>query len=209
MDIHPPQEPIHTWRDLLTHLGVITVGLFIALSLEGFVEYMHHRHLVAEARANIHQEIQDNHDAAQKDLVLLQQNIDRLKADIATLHKMRADPKSHGSLTNTMNFDSLDDAAWRTARDTGALSYMPYAEVQRYSDLYLLSDLVNTTAISTGHREYLDMAPAMMDDDKDRLPAEEYTNMMRDDAATEIELIALKQYVQQLDDHLLAELKKP
>ena len=66
MEIHPPSEPIHNWRDLLTHLGVITIGLFIALSLESLVEYMHHRHIVREARENIRLEIEENHMAAQE-----------------------------------------------------------------------------------------------------------------------------------------------
>lgn len=28
MDVHPPHEPVHTWRDALMHLGIVTVGLF-------------------------------------------------------------------------------------------------------------------------------------------------------------------------------------
>ncbi len=37
-------------------------------------------------------------------------------------------------------------AGWRTAERTGALSHMPYAEVQRYSLLYDLQDLYDRTA---------------------------------------------------------------
>ena len=75
MDVHAPHEPIHTWRDIALHLGIVTVGLFIALSLEAFVEHLHNRHLVAEARANIREELESNHQAAQRDLVYLQQDI--------------------------------------------------------------------------------------------------------------------------------------
>jgi hypothetical protein len=38
LDVHPPHEPAHSWRDILIHLATITIGLFIALSLEGRVE---------------------------------------------------------------------------------------------------------------------------------------------------------------------------
>jgi hypothetical protein len=48
-DIHPPHQAAHRWRDIFIHLATITVGLFIALSLEGCVEWQHHRHLVREA----------------------------------------------------------------------------------------------------------------------------------------------------------------
>ena len=37
MDVHAPHEPIHTWRDFFIHLITITVGLLIAISLEGMV----------------------------------------------------------------------------------------------------------------------------------------------------------------------------
>lgn len=56
MDVHPPEHSIRTWRDLLTHVAVMTIGLFIALMLESLVEYAHHRHIVHQARENIRQE---------------------------------------------------------------------------------------------------------------------------------------------------------
>jgi hypothetical protein len=50
MDLHPPHQPIHTLKDFLLHLLTITVGLFIALTLEAAIESLHHRHLVRDAR---------------------------------------------------------------------------------------------------------------------------------------------------------------
>ncbi len=209
MDIHGPMEPIHSWRDIVLHLAIITIGLFIALSLEGLVEYIHNRHLVHEARINIRQELEIDHQAAQKDIGLIQQNIDRTQADIATVHRLQTHPKEfHGSLTNTMSFDSLNDSAWRTARDTGALSFMPYSEVQRYSDLYMLEDLVNQKAISTGEQSFRASIPTLMGYDIKDLPADEYTQMLRDNAATLIDLVTLKQYLLQLDQAYVDEFKK-
>ncbi len=209
MEIHSPEAPIHSWRDFAIHLVIITIGLFIALSLEGLVEYVHHRHLLHEARANIRQEIEDDHQAAQRDLLLLQKNIDLQQANIGSIHRLQADPKGfHGSVSNSMSFDSLGDAAWRTARDTGALSYMPYNEVQRYSDLYMLEELVNQKAIATGESDFLAAAPFKMGDDPGSLPPAEFTQMLHDNAAVEIELITLKQFIHQFDDQCVAELKR-
>jgi hypothetical protein len=209
MDVHAPHEPIHSWRDAALHLAIVTVGLFIALMLEALVEHIHNRHLVAEARANIRQEIEDNHVSAQKDLGLLQQNIDLEKANIKAIHGLQDHPKTfHGSVRNTMSFNSMENAAWLTARDTGALSFMPYAEVQKYADLYMLEDLVNSRAISTGQNDFLAAAPFDMDIDGDKLPAEEYTRMLHDNASVEIQLYTLKQFLQQLDDQCVADLKK-
>ena len=209
MDIHAPMEPIHSWRDIALHLGIITIGLFIALSLEGLVEYVHNRHLLHEARANIRHELEIDHEAAQKDIGLIQQNIDTTKANVATIHRLQTHPKDfHGSLTNSMSFDSLNDAAWRTARDTGALAFMPYGEAQRYSDLYMLENLVNQKAINTGEQSFRASIPTLMGYDITNIPADELTQMLRDNAATLIDLVTLKQYLIQLDQQYVVELKR-
>jgi hypothetical protein len=209
MDVHAPHEPVHTWRDFFIHLSIVTIGLFIALSLEAFVEYVHHRHLVREARENIHQEIADNHKAARDDLGLLQQNLDRTSANIDTIHKMRDNPKDFkGSLTFTMQFDSFNDAAWESARDTGALGFMPYKEVQEYADLYRSQKMADDQATEALHRETQAMAPVMMEKDFEKLPTNQWDNMLHDTAATLIDLQTLKQFVQQLDAHYAENLKK-
>src|ERR1700676_5732864 len=61
MDVHPANQPLHTWKDFWIHLGTITAGLLIALGLEAGVERMHQLHqrhqleeaLRAEAVKNI------------------------------------------------------------------------------------------------------------------------------------------------------------
>ena len=60
IDVHPPHQPIHGWRDFFLHLATISIGLLIALSLEGLVEWQHHRHLVHEAQASLYGEIKTN-----------------------------------------------------------------------------------------------------------------------------------------------------
>ena len=209
MDVHAPMEPIHTWRDIALHLGVVTVGLFIALSLEAFVEHIHNRHLVTEARANIREELQINHEATQDDVKRVQLTIDGIQANINTIRRLQTNPKDfHGSITNTMSFDSLNDAAWRTARDTGALSFMPYKEIQRYSDLYMLEELVNKKAISAGEQSFHAQIPTLMGYDITNIPPAELNQMLRDNAAAEIDLFTLKQYLVLLDQQLVTELKQ-
>ena len=66
IDVHPPHAAVHGWRDFLIHIATITLGLFIALSLEGALEAMHHRHLVREARENIRKELEENERQAGK-----------------------------------------------------------------------------------------------------------------------------------------------
>ncbi len=207
MDIHAPMEPIHSWRDIALHLGIITIGLFIALSLEGLVEYAHDRHLVSEARANIRQEIENNHQAAQQDLNYLEQDIDRTKANLLTARSLIANQKDfRGSLNYTLEFNSPSDAAWTTARETGALGFMPYDEVQSYSDLYQEQKLVTDQAVQLFHTQTLAVAPMMMYADTAVIPPDQTEALLHDTTTTLIELTSLRQIIQQLDKQYVTKL---
>ena len=209
MDVHPPHEPIHSKRDFFLHLFTITIGLLIALSLEGLVEYAHHRHLVREARENIRREVELNHEAAQEDLKIVQQNFDQQKANIDAIHRLMAGGKQlHVSVRNDFDFNSLNESAWHTARETGALGYMPYDEVQRYSDLYMLTDLVNDSSIAAAKQDFAAGAPFAMGYDAERLPQEEYMRLLHDNANIELLVKVLKQLVKEYDDAALLELKR-
>ena len=43
IDIHPPQHGAMTRRDFFTHLGIVVLGILIAIGLEQAVEAVHHR----------------------------------------------------------------------------------------------------------------------------------------------------------------------
>jgi hypothetical protein len=137
LDIHPPHEAAHSWRDILIHLATITVGLFIALSLEGCVEWQHHRHLVGEARANICTEMEDNQKELRGALDHIHEEQAQVKHDLEALKTLRSNLNAHG-LSVTLRFDSssLQSASWNTARETGAFGFMGYPEVKRYAEIY-------------------------------------------------------------------------
>ncbi|MES2392286.1 MAG: hypothetical protein V4555_11640 [Acidobacteriota bacterium] len=44
LDVHPPHEASHTWRDFFIHIATICVGLLIAIGLEQSVEALHRHH---------------------------------------------------------------------------------------------------------------------------------------------------------------------
>ncbi len=137
LDVHPPHEAAHSWRDILIHLATITVGLFIALSLEGCVEWQHHRHLVREARENIRTEIEDNQKELRSDIDHIHQEQADMKHNVEVLSALRNNLNERGlNVTLRLESASLQDASWSTARTTGALAFMGYPEVKRYAALY-------------------------------------------------------------------------
>jgi hypothetical protein len=142
IDVHPPHEPIHGWRDFFLHLTTITIGLLIALSLEGCVEWQHHRHLVHEAEASLRTEIQSNESGLSNVLADVHNQQSILKHDVVVLDQMIKDPKAkiHEHMSVNFHIVGFDDVSWKTAQTTGALSYMPYARAQEYAALYGLQD---------------------------------------------------------------------
>ena len=53
IDVHPPHEPIHTWKGFLIHIVAIAIGLLLALALEQTVEAVRHAHQREEIEEQI------------------------------------------------------------------------------------------------------------------------------------------------------------
>ena len=66
LDVHVPHTT-HTWKDFWIHLGTITAGLLIAISLEQSVEKLHHLHQRHELEASLRTECEANKERAEVD----------------------------------------------------------------------------------------------------------------------------------------------
>ncbi len=145
LDVHPPHESVHTWRDFLLHIATIVIGLLIAVGLEQSVEAFHRHHLRAETRANLREEITGNRSTLAADLKAIAGERRELEADMVILRQLQAPhhPAATGELHFNWQFNALDDAAWQTARETQVLGLFPTAQVQGYSGTYAQQELVN------------------------------------------------------------------
>ena len=201
MDIEPPHHPIETKRDFFLHLFTITCGLLIALSLESLVEWGHHRAVVREARENIRREIEDNKKASTADIENLQKDEALFKTNLSAERTLRDNPKAHGlTIGSSFSWSSTSDSAWRTARETGALAYMPYAEVQRYADVYNQQEVANSSAIQLFRQQVEAVAPVFSEDNPSKLSKEEFTRLIHNSATVYIDLRTSGQIVSQLRD---------
>jgi hypothetical protein len=140
LDVHAPHEPLRSWKDFLLHLVIITMGLLIAVGIEGCVELHREHKLVKEARATMREEIQHNSDEMKEAVAGVEKQQATMQKNIDTLTRIQENPKDKEAQKASIDADfgtvGLHDTAWKTAQTTGALSFMPYAEAQRYSDLY-------------------------------------------------------------------------
>jgi len=142
LDVHAPHEPIHGVKDFLLHLLTISVGLLIAVGIEGCVELHREHKLVKEARATMHEEIEHNSKSIDEAVGELDQQKTSITKNMEILTRIEENPKDEDaqkkatSLNANFSNIGLRDTAWKTAQATGALAFMPYADAQRYSDVY-------------------------------------------------------------------------
>ncbi|MBY0493152.1 MAG: hypothetical protein K2Y23_02940 [Cyanobacteria bacterium] len=129
--------------DYVFQFITVTVGMFIALLINGMVEWNRDRELVADARINIQRELADN----KKDLEATLSGIPADQQGMANAIRfademLSAKKTSINSVQLHYNIaDRVSDSSWRTAERTGALALMDYEEVQRYSRVYDFQDL--------------------------------------------------------------------
>ncbi len=151
MDIHPPYGPIHSFKEFFLHLLTVILGILIALSLEGLIEWRHHRSLAEEARSNLTVEIRENRQLLTGGLAAAPDAEQRLKATIETIEAYRKNHQDDRTSKLDWSFGlfPLSATAWSTAASTGALGYMDYSEVKAYTRAYVLQEEFLTMQQST------------------------------------------------------------
>jgi len=137
LEIHAPHRPVHSLREMVAHLVLVTLGVLIALSFEGFGSWREHRALVREARANILSEIRDNQKELASRLQKIPEERKGLEAAIAVAQKL-VDTKKLDEDKVQLGFVTADlrDASRTTAAVTGAFGLMEYDEVKKYATVY-------------------------------------------------------------------------
>jgi len=141
LDVHPPHEPVHGWRDFIIHIATITVGLLIALGLEATVEWIHHRQEVAETRDALHAEMQVNLGRFSANTNYFRQDLRSLQGNLADFTYLQHHPgtsaeKLPARLIWTSSNARMEVSAWTTAHERGIAGYMPQSEVMRENELY-------------------------------------------------------------------------
>jgi hypothetical protein len=139
MHFHLP-KPLHGWRAFAGEVGIIVVGVLIALSAEQAVESWHWRSQAAEARSALRAEVgKDNLPQAYNRLAIapcLTAKLDQLDAALAA-HVDRAQ-----FITLAQNYRppnrGWDDEVWKAVIATGVLSHGGPGEIVNWSRPYWL-----------------------------------------------------------------------
>jgi len=186
VEVHAPQHPIMNKKEFLVHLLAITIGLLIAVGIEGCVELYHEHSLVKEARRTLRDEIQFNSDKMADALPEIDKERKSVDDSIKFLTRVMENPKDkaaqNGSIGANYSLVGLHDTAWKTAQATNALAYMPYAEAQRYSDIY------------GSQKDFMDQENNLVEDEAQLLGVFAKTDFGHGDVTPEAASLALERY---------------
>ena len=129
MEVEGPESPIRSVRDFIVHIATVTLGILIALGLEGLIEARRDQHLVMHAETDFRAEFSRNRAAIANDAsdaravrTELEGLIDFEQAKLG--NRAEAVP----ALPNFRKFTRVQTTAWETAVATQALLHIPFGE---------------------------------------------------------------------------------
>lgn len=142
LDVHPPHQPIHTWKEYLLHMSTIVLGLLIAIGLEQSVEAIHRANERNELRESLKREtekaISDAEQTEQTEndpLRWLSARTDLVETALAT-HKPLSAPLPRKPHVTSSNLPV--DPVWLAAKSSGLLQLLTQEEVEVYSQADIL-----------------------------------------------------------------------
>jgi hypothetical protein len=140
MDIHAPEGPTHSFKDFAIHIIIVTIGILIALGLEGIRETIHEHRIVREARENFRAELEANRANLDKELRNDGATLAQIDQILADLPKLRPNPAQFMERVAELKPSSyfFSSSRWESALSTGALGHMSVDEVNRYAEVNFL-----------------------------------------------------------------------
>jgi hypothetical protein len=137
MELHAPGGPVRSLKDFLVHIGVVTLGILIALGLEQLVEAHHRATLARTAVAGFRKELAYNENQVKDVLGRTPQLQAKIEAAIALISRAPAPGAAQPQLDYPgITLDIVSTANWDTAVATQALNELPFESVTRYAQAY-------------------------------------------------------------------------
>jgi hypothetical protein len=158
LDVHMPHGGLHTWKDFWIHLGTITLGLLIAISLEQTVEALHHSQQRHQLEEDLRAEAENNQRVIDRDLRM--QDIEPwfvhaqmlASATPSVQNKLRfhlpPPPCISGSVgTAKIRYFAPSQAVWTAAQESGLVALLPAPQAR------LQARLAHNYDLLAGNRE--------------------------------------------------------
>jgi hypothetical protein len=146
MHFHLP-KPLHGWREFAGEVGIIVVGVGIALAAEQMIEGNHWRHVVDAEGEALEQEVRDN-EGALVVRVLMQPCVDRRLGEIAEVFRRHDAGEPLGLIApiGRVTIFTGGKSTLEMATADQSLSHMPLARKQAIFAAYGSYDTFMPTA---------------------------------------------------------------
>jgi hypothetical protein len=146
LDVHPPHEAAHTWKDFFIHIATIVIGLLIAIGLEQTVEAIHHHHQVDHARELLVEEMESNRQVARQALYVIGMHQAYLFDDLPVIQRLRVHRLAPNDRIVIWHPHPLfANAVWRAINGSDAPNLLGFEELSKYGSVYNLQDEYNSS----------------------------------------------------------------
>lgn len=137
MELHVPHGSIRSIRDFLIHIGIVTVGVIIALALSQLVEIYHRSRMAAETMEGFRREISFAETQVEQVMDAIPAWRNQIETDIAQLSAMPDKNAGVAPLKYPETaFQLIRKASWETAIATQVLGALPPEKVKGYELAY-------------------------------------------------------------------------
>ncbi len=153
MELHVPHGSIRSIKDFLVHIGIVTVGVIIALGLGQLVEAYHRSSMAAETLQGFRREIIFAESQVKQVLDSIPAWRTQIDVDIARLSATPAQGTDQGPLRYPETaFQIIRKASWETAIATQIIGTLPPDKVRGYELAYEeLTTFVDEERIGVGY----------------------------------------------------------
>jgi len=149
MELHVPHGSIRSIKDFLVHIGIVTVGVVIALGLGQLVEAYHRSRMATETMEGFRREITFAETQVNQVVDSVSASRNQIETEIAKLSL----PATQGAVQEpiqypTTNYQIVRKASWEMAIATQVLGTLPPDKVRgyelAYEELQIFVDLERT-----------------------------------------------------------------
>ena len=139
MDIHAPIGRIESLKEIAKHILIVTIGILIALSLEGVRESWREHLAIHEVRNRFNAELAIDREHLKLDRENVRQTDAQLDQIIADMPRLAKSPEELDKRVHALrpSFYFFSTNAWETAMSSGVLVHMRTDELDRYVEAYL------------------------------------------------------------------------
>jgi len=144
MHLHLP-KPLHGWRAFVGEVGIIVIGVLIALGAEQMVSALHDRTEARDAERAIRAELEQN-------MAKLRSRREKLSCVVARLNELQAVIDSAGAAGGSIKtpswvgrpqFWTMQTARWQASSQAGRAALLRAEDLALYGSMYSYMNNVN------------------------------------------------------------------